>query len=154
MLEGHHYQNAYVTRNIAKAAAAVTPPGATGTVAPFEASVEVLTARGRRPHVVKLAFFWVGGLQYELIEPVAEGAPMFSPWLPEGDELRFHHSCARVSDWDDFRRRVDQQPCPVVLEGEGSGGLKFLFLDARDLLGHYLEYTWMPDQMWARFSGQ
>lgn len=154
MLEGHHYQNAYVTRNLAAAVAALPASAGMEAVPQFEASVEVLTAEGRRPHVVKLAFFWVGDLQYELIEPVAEATPLFAPWLPDGDGLRFHHSCTRVDDWDDFRGRVSKQPCPVVMEGEGRGGLKFLFLDARDLVGHYLEYAWMPDEMWARFSGR
>jgi hypothetical protein len=106
----------------------------------FEASTEVLTAAGRKPHVVKLAFIWIGDFQYELIQPVSDAAPMFSPWLPAGDEPRFHHTCARVSDWDGFRERIGQTPYPVVIEGAGDG-LKFLFLDARELLGHYMEYT-------------
>jgi len=78
---------------------------------------------------------------------------MFAPMLPEDDLPRFHHSCARVPDWDDFRRRVDEQPYPVVIEGAGSD-LKFLFLDTRDLLGHYLEYTWMTDASWQRLGGR
>ena len=74
--------------------------------------------------------------------------------LPDDDTPRFHHSCARVPDWEDFRRRVDEQPYPVVIEGEGASGLKFLFLDTRDLLGHYLEYTWMTDASWERLGGR
>jgi hypothetical protein len=79
---------------------------------------------------------------------------VFSTWLPDGDVPRFHHSCARVDDWDDFRRRVDRQPCPVVLEKADDPQLKFLYLDARDLLGHYLEYTWMTDARWAQLGGR
>jgi hypothetical protein len=26
--------------------------------------------------------------------------------------------------------------------------LKFLYLDGRKVLGHYLEYTWMTDRRW------
>ena len=29
-------------------------------------------------------------------------------------------------------------------------GSEFLFLNTRDLLGHYLEYTWMTDASWAQ----
>ncbi len=111
MLEGRHYQNAYVTRNIDKAVARVT-------------------ARADARSVVKIA-----------------------PMLPDDDLPRFHHSCARVPDWEDFRRRVDEQPYPVVIEGTGND-LKFRFLDTRDLLGHYHEYTWMSDTAWQRIGGQ
>jgi len=34
------------------------------------------------------------------------------------------------------------------LSGEPEGGLKFLYLDARKVFGHYIEYTWMPEPMW------
>jgi hypothetical protein len=154
MLEGRHYQNAYVTRDIDKAVARVTARADVRSVVQFEAATEVLTAAGRRPHKIKLAFAWIGDLQYELIEPVAEAVPMFVPMLPDDDSLRFHHSCARVPDWADFRRRVDEQPYPVVMEGAGGDDLRFLFLDTRDLLGHYLEYTWMTDASWARVGGR
>jgi hypothetical protein len=153
MLEGQHYQNAYVTRSIDKAVARVTTSADARSVVQFEATTEVLTAFGRRPHNIKLAFVWIGDLQYEFIEPIAEAVPMFAPMLPDDDLPRFHHSCARVSDWEGFRRRVDEQPYPVVIEGSGSD-LKFLFLDTRDLLGHYLEYTWMTDASWERLGGR
>ena len=78
----------------------------------------------------------------------------FAPMLPDDDLPRFHHSCARVPDWEDFRRRVDEQPYPVVIEGASGGDLKFLFLDTRDLLGHFLEYTWMTDASWERLGGR
>jgi hypothetical protein len=153
LLEGKHYQNAYVTRNIDKAVERVTARADARSVVTFEATTEVLTAVGRRPHHIKLAFVWIGDLQYEFIEPVAEAVPMFAPMLLDDDLPRFHHSCARVDDWEDFRRRVDEQPYPVVIEGEGND-LKFLFLDTRELLGHYLEYTWMTDASWQRLGGR
>jgi hypothetical protein len=154
MLEGRHYQNAYVTRDIDKAVARVTARADVRSVAQFEATTEVLTAAGRRPHNIRLAFIWIGDLQYEFIEPVAEAAPVFVPMLPDDDSLRFHHSCARVPDWADFRRRIDEQPYPVVMEGASGNDLRFLFLDTRDLLGHYLEFTWMTDASWKRIGGR
>jgi Glyoxalase/Bleomycin resistance protein/Dioxygenase superfamily len=154
MIEGKHYQNAYVTRNIGKAVERFTARAGVRNVVPFEATTEVLTDVGRRPHHIKLAFVWIGDLQYEFIEPVAEAAPMFVTMLPDDDSLRFHHSCARVPDWAEFRRRVDEQPYPVVMEGASGDQLKFLFLDTRDLLGHYLEYTWMTDASWERVGGR
>jgi hypothetical protein len=101
-----------------------------------------------------MAFIWVGDLQYEFIEPVTEAVPVFSTWLPDGDVPRFHHSCARVDDWDGFRRRVDEQPYPVVFEGASGEELKFLYLDTRELLGHYLEYAWMTPGRWLQLGGR
>jgi hypothetical protein len=44
VIEGQHYQNAYVTRDIDKAAARVTARADVRSVAQFEATTEVLTA--------------------------------------------------------------------------------------------------------------
>ena len=154
MIEGRHYQNAYVTRNLAKAVDEFAARASARSVVTFEATTEVLTGHGRKNQTLKLGFVWVGDLQYEFIEPLAEAVPVFSGWLPDGDEARFHHSCARVDDWDDFRRRVDRQPWPLVFEGASGGELKFLYLDARDTLGHYLEYTWMTPARWAQLGGR
>jgi hypothetical protein len=42
---------------------------------------------------------------------------------------------------------------PVAIEG-GSEALRYLYLDARDLLGHYLEYVWMTPERWAQVGGR
>lgn len=154
MLEGQVYQNAYVTRDIDQAVKEFTARAEARSTIQFEATSEVLTAAGPGSQTIKMAFIWVGDFQYELIEPVREAVPLFSGWLPEGDGPRFHHSCARVDDWDSFRRRAAQAPYPVVFEGGGESGLKFLFLDTRALLGHYMEYTWMSDAAWRRLGGR
>jgi hypothetical protein len=154
MLEGRHYQNAYVTRNLDKAVAAFTAAADVRSSVTFEATTEVLTPAGRRSQTLKLAFIWLGDLQYEFIEPVTEAVPVFSSWLPEGDGPRFHHSCARIDDWDAFRRRVDKQPLPVVFEGASGDALRFLYLDGRDLVGHYLEFCWMTPGRWAQLGGR
>jgi hypothetical protein len=98
MLEGRHYQNAYVTRNLERAVAEFTARADARSVATFEATTEVLTGEGHKSQTLKMAFVWVNDLQYEFIEPVTEAVPVFSTWLPDGDEPRFHHSCARVDD--------------------------------------------------------
>ena len=56
----------------------------------------------------------------------------------------------RVDDWDAFRARVARQDLPVVMERATEGdALKFLYLDAREFCGHYLEYVWTTDERWA-----
>lgn len=153
MLEGYHYQNAYVTRDVDKAVKALKERAKVDRVLAFEGSTPVMTPEGAGIQTSKLAFVWVGDLQYELIQPVSGAVRIYSEALPIDDGLRFHHICMRVPEWQDFRARVDEQPYPVVLEG-GNEKLRFLYLDARPLLGHYVEYTWMTDERWRQMGGQ
>ena len=153
ILQPGHYQNAYVTRNLAKALAAFRQMADVRLVIEHDALIDVHTPSGIRPMHNKLAFVWVGDLQYELIEQVAGAVEFYRDGLPEDDSPRFHHICMRVPDWEAFRATVDDQPYPVVIEGE-AGPLKFLYLDARAALGHYLEYTYMPDEIWAASGGR
>jgi hypothetical protein len=153
MIEGVHYQNAYVTRNVERALERFTAQADARNVIQFEASNDVITVQGVRTQTNKYGFAWVNDLQFEFIEPVSEAAEVFAPALPIGDGLRLHHVCMRVEDWDAFRARVDEQPYPVVIEGHYEQN-KFLYLDTRQLLGHYTEYAWMTDEMWATMGGR
>ncbi len=152
MLEGHHYQNAYVTRDIDKWVATFERQAKIDRLLRYEGTTSVTTPQGPATQTNKLAFIWVGDLQYELIQPVSGTVDLYDRDLPEGDGLHFHHICMRVADWTSFRARVDQQPYPVVLEG-GGDALRFVYLDARPFLGHYLEYTWMTDERWTQMGG-
>ena len=73
--------------------------------------------------------------------------------LPTDDSMKFHHVAYRVDDWDAFRGKVDQLGYKLVLEG-GGDALKFLYLDARDFLGHYIEYVWATPERWAQMGGK
>lgn len=153
MIEGKHYQNAYVTRNIQKAIGDFKRRADVRKLIEYEASTEVMTPTGPARLTNKLAFIWVDDLQYELIEPVSGAVDMYRDALPADDSPVFHHICMRVNDWDDFRARVDRQPLPIVIE-RGGDALKFLYLDARKFLGHYLEYVWMTDELWLQLGGR
>ena len=154
MIEGHHYQNAYITRDIDKWIKAFGAKAKVDRQMTFEGTTNVTTVNGPTTQTNKLAFFWVGDMQYELIQPVGGDVALYADELPADNALKFHHICMRVPDWDEFRARVDQQPYPVVLEGGRRGDkLRFLYLDARPFLGHYLEYTWMTDERWTQMGG-
>ena len=153
MLEGTHFQNAYVTRNSQKAIDAFKARANIRKLIQYEGSTEVMTAAGRGVQTNKLTFIWVGDLQYELIEPVSGAVDIYRDALPADDSPLFHHICMRINDWGDFRARIDRQSLPVVLEG-GNDSLRFLYLDARKFLGHYLEYTWMIDERWTQLGGR
>lgn len=152
MLEGYHYQNAYVTRDMERWIDVFQQRAKVDRLLRYEGSTEVMTPTGPAIQTNKLAFIWVGDLQYELIEPVSGDVSLYRDALPADGALQFHHICMRVDDWDDFRARVDDQPYPIVIEG-GNDKLRFLYLDARPFLGHYLEYTWMTDERWGQLGG-
>lgn len=153
MLEGQHFQNAYVTRDIDQAVEEFSKRADIRQLIQTEVTVDVWTPSGDGTQTNKLAFIWVDNLQYELIQPVSGDVALYSEALPANKLPVFHHICMRVDSWQDFRARVDQQPFPVVLEG-GNDALRFLYLDAREFLGHYLEYTCMSDERWVQMGGR
>jgi hypothetical protein len=153
MLEGRHFQNAYVTRNIDKALAEFRLRARVRREMSLETSYEITTPSGTGQARSKIAFVWVDDLQYEFIEPVSGLIEVYRAGLPAGDGLAFHHICMRIDDWADFRARAEDSPWPIVLEGV-SASVKFLYLDARAFLGHYLEFTWMAPETWTAMGGR
>ena len=153
MIEGQHYQNAYITRNIDKAIADFRSRVEVQNVMTYEGEVEVTTPKGKGTAVNKLAFIWINNLQYELIQPVSGLCDIYKDELPDDDRLKFHHICMRVPEWDGFRQRVRDKGYSVVLEG-GGDLLKYIYVDARHLVGHYLEYVWCTPERWTQMGGK
>ena len=153
MIEGRTFQNAYLTRNIRDAIKLFEARANIRKLLQFEATAEVMTPSGPGSFTNKLAFIWIEDFQYELIEPVSGSTRLYLDQLPADDSLQFHHVCMRVDDWQSFRARVDRQPFPVAIEG-GNDALRFLYLDAREFLGHYLEYVWMTPERWLQVGGR
>lgn len=148
MFEGHHYQNAYICDDIEAAIGMFRARGHDGQIRVIETSQPVDTPQGEVVMSNRLAFAWVGDMQYELIQPVSDPLGLYANAPSNGGPLRFHHICMRINDWDDFRTRASRQDLPIVIEGGSGDRLKFLYLDARKVIGHYLEYTWMTDAQW------
>lgn len=153
MILGQHYQNAYVTRDIQKAMADFRSHANVRTESCYEGPVPVRTPEGSVMMHNKIGFMWVEDLQYEFIEPVSGLEHIYAQALPEGDGIAFHHVCMRVEDWNGLKRQLEAQSLPVPFEGE-AGPLKFLYVDARPWCGHFIEYTWMPDEMWTASGGR
>ena len=151
MIEGRHFQNAYITRDIEKGIAQFRERANVEGAQSFEIGTEMWTPGGSGVAVNKLCFIWIDNLQYELIQPVSGPVSMYTDALPDDDSLKFHHICMRVPEWKPFRARIETQPYPVVYEGK-TGGTRFLYLDARDFRGHYLEYLYMSDEGWVRIG--
>ena len=155
MISGHHYQNAYIVEDIDAAIASFRTRAEFGEVRPFAIAQPLWTPTGMKQVSTKLAFIWIGDLQYELIEVVEDESGIYSNFKDNGGLLHFHHVCMRVPEWEPFRAAVAAQDLPVVLERANEGDLlKFLYLDGREFCGHYLEYAWMTDQRWVQLGGQ
>jgi Glyoxalase/Bleomycin resistance protein/Dioxygenase superfamily len=155
MFTGRHYQNAYVTRNVEKAVAQFKERADIRTLYEIETPVKVWTPQGEGVGMQKLAFIWVGDLNFELIEP-KEGdvLAIYRDALPADDSLQFHHVCQVVDEWEPLWARVQAQPYPVVLKGGTPGLLEFCYLDTRAWLGHYTEYVWMVPERWAAMGAR
>lgn len=153
MILGQHYQNAYVTRDIKKAMADFQTRADVRIESSYEGEVPVRTPEGMVMMHNRIAFMWVGDLQYELIEPVAGLEHIYAQALPAGDGIAFHHVCMRVRDWNVLKEQLEARALPIAFEGE-AGPLRFLYVDARPWCGHFLEYTWMSEEMWVASGGR
>jgi hypothetical protein len=149
ILEGRHFQNAYVCDDIEASIGQFRPLSSIGDIAIHDVDQTISTPAGPKRVASRLAFIWIGDLQYELIQVVSDETGIYGHCLSNGGPMRFHHICMRVDDWDSFRAKVEQQDLPVVMERVSDPNLKFLYLDARNVLGHYLEYVWTTDERWA-----
>ena len=154
MLEGMHYQNAYICDDLEAGISLFRGLGMTKEPIIIPVDQTVQTPEGPKRQKGRICFIWIGDLQYELIENEIDEVGIYANCLSNGGPLRFHHICFRIDDWEDFRARVNEQEFPVAMErdltGEDPNGLKFLYLDARKVFGHYIEYTWMPEAMWQQ----
>lgn len=154
MLTGRHYQNAYICDDIDAAIAQFAARADIGNVTPFDVEQMLWSPGGIKRVASRLAFIWIAGIQYELIQVVADDTGIYGNFRSNGGLLHFHHVCMRVPEWEPFRAAVDQQDLPVVLERAVDGDpLKFLYLDGRGFCGHYLEYVWMTDERWLQLGG-
>jgi Glyoxalase/Bleomycin resistance protein/Dioxygenase superfamily len=118
--------------------------------------MEVYTATdGHGPCHLKVALGWTGALQVELIEPISGNLRHYLEYLPVDERdlsPRHHHVCMRVTDWSKTRAEVDERRWLIAYEGAVEG-CKFIYIDARESLGHYVEYLWMSPELWAATGG-
>lgn len=152
MLLDGHYQNAYVTHDIEQATALIRDQFGVDDVKHYDVELDVSTPHGSGVARMKTAFAWVGDIQYELIEPVAGVVDIYRDALPSHSVLGFHHICMRTQNWELTKNNLQQQGFEVIYEGATEGS-RFLFVDCRASLGHYLEYVWMHPQMWSAMRG-
>ena len=84
----------------------------------------------------KLAFFDLGQVQLELIEPM--GGPSTWREFLERNGQGIHHIAFRIQGMDDVIARLEARGVPVVQRGDYTGG-RYAYLDGIRRLGAILE---------------
>jgi catechol 2,3-dioxygenase-like lactoylglutathione lyase family enzyme len=84
----------------------------------------------------KLAFFHMGQVDIELIEPIGEPSTWKEQLDQHGDSL--HHIAFRVQGMRDKLAYLDANGIPLVQKGEYTGG-RYAYLDGSAQLGCILE---------------
>ncbi len=149
MLFQNHFQNAYVTRDIDKAMQLMQERYGIERFLCIDPDVEVMTPDGPRRSICRAALGWADSdMMIELIEPRGGSVDIYSCALPEDDSPRFHHAAMRVDDWDRIHEYLEREGWTIAVEHHMPEGLNFMYVDARDTLGHYLEYVWAVPEMW------
>jgi glyoxalase/bleomycin resistance protein/dioxygenase superfamily protein len=146
-----HYQNAYVTHDLDAAMDLLTKRYGLKDYIVFEPDMILKTPQGDKASSVRAALAWDGGLNIELIQPVSGHLDHYLPFLPKDKNdptPRFHHVAVRRDDEQAMREEIDRLGLPLAFEGQVPG-LIFIYLDARESLGHYFEYIWATPEMWT-----
>lgn len=152
-----HSQIAYVTNDLERAMAALRD--AYGVPGFFELSNIQPGEDPTDKPVLKIALAMVCGVEIELIEPVGDTAPIFSGFLPAGEEfaIRFHHVATRIdgplAHWEAHVASLDFVRHPIVFEGAFGDMLRYIYTDETATLGHYVEHVWMSPEMLSRLRG-
>lgn len=151
-----HMQNAYVTHNLERAMEMVSDRFGVERFDRFDPDMVVKTQVGEQPLVTRVASFWVGKLNIELIEPVSGYVDHYMTMLPSDRSdatPRFHHISLRREDETAMREEIARLGLPLAFEGpitikQAIPPLVFVYLDGRAVLGHYVEFTWKSPEAW------
>lgn len=90
---------------------------------------------------------YVGAIQFELIQPVVDPERLYADFLPADGAfaVRFHHLGFNQDGTDDVRaleQRLERDH--VIAMATDSETMPVFYADARERLGHYLEYFSLP----------
>ena len=89
---------------------------------------------------VRTAFFTVGGIHIELLEPTSDDSPIAGFLNKKGEG--FHHIAYRTDDINEQLERALKQGCRLINERpvEGAGGKQVAFLHPKSTFGVLTEF--------------
>lgn len=140
-----YYQFAYVTNDIDRAMEEVARAQGLGGF--MQMRDNAFPTGPERQAVCHFALAYKGDLQFELIQPLAEDVGVYSQVLPgEGYGLVFHHLGRHFGARADFDAALVQarSKWPIPIGHDTLGGV-YAYADARQDLGHYLEFFCFPE---------
>lgn len=144
-MDRDYYQFAYVTNDFGRAIDVLREQHGMG---PFQELRDLELPTGpSRLAVGHFAVAFKGGLQFEVIEPLAQDIGIYAGLVPEeGFGMAFHHLGRCFFALDDYRAALAtaRAQWAMPIDYEAFGGF-FAYADARPHLGHYLEFFCFPD---------
>lgn len=146
-----YYHNGYVCRDMDAAIAKLTGGG--GPSSFFTMDV----ARGRpasESPMRRLALAGIGDHIYELLEIDASAPSIYQHAVPADDSIVFHHTGFYIDtdgDWAALEQEVERNG-GAASAGEIPGVLRFIYVDRRADLGHFVEYVQVGEQGRALFA--
>jgi glyoxalase/bleomycin resistance protein/dioxygenase superfamily protein len=149
----NQYQLAYVTADFDAGVAILRDQfgitGFTGLEGGGFVERQVWTPDGEITIASRAAVAYVGDLSVEVFEPVPGATRVFTGMLTAEQPLRLHHVGMRCDDLDAMRAAHERHGRRAVMTGDVRVA-RFLYIDALDTLGHYLEYVSAPPEYWRR----
>jgi hypothetical protein len=96
---------------------------------------------------IRFANAYVGDIMVQLFQVLSgEDGSIWHNWQPEpGQLMRFHHIGHMLFDdeeWQHVLKEIDRLKFPVVMRGNHKNFEDFVYIDARETLGHYVEYIY------------
>jgi len=88
------------------------------------------------PARAKLAFFELGQVTLELIEPIGEPSTWHDGLAPQGGGL--HHIAFEIKGMGDTIRALADEGLPLLQRGDYEGG-RYAYIDGSDQLGAIIE---------------
>lgn len=146
-----HYQNAYVTHDIEKAITLLQNRYGVEGLAAGDLELDVVTERGAEKMAMRLGILWIDNLQIEVIQPVSGCIKHYTDSLPankDDSSLRLNHIAMRRDNLEQMQEEINNLGLPVLFKGD-LNGLHFVYVDARNELGHILEYVHTSPEIWT-----
>jgi len=135
-MAGDQFQTAYVTNDLDRACETLRQAYGIETFSFLEGEM----AGGG---FIRVAFAWVGGTMYEIIDAKGPDDAFYTARLPKDEfALRFHHLGFLIHSqeaWDGLRAEIAADGRPIAFESRNPGFLDAMYIEAPEL-GHYLEY--------------
>jgi hypothetical protein len=117
------------------------------------ASFQITNAVEPYIHIKRIALTWIDLTMIELIEPNADVPSIYIDSLPvRQEDIRLHHLGFLTNDYADTLQRLTADGYALPMSMSYGEVLDCCYADAREQLGHYLEYIRLGEEGRKWFS--